>query len=671
MELLESQGADENPGREYRDRLEQTIDTLRGLAESASTGIERGRWLQNLANSLRRRSELWPAQDSRRQADLRDALAATERGIAGAEATSEWDRVHLLVTRAELLRLLAGNRIDAAVEEAHITAVDAARRTGHVKLLSVARNWQRLLFDAGRWLDAAAAGEAALSILEKLVESQPHHQYKQVYLREGAGLAAATAFARVRAGDSDGAVPTLERVLAVVWRQRYLGPRRVATRLIAAGSPELAKRYLSLVADARAVDAADTALRAAEQQLADLQPEIDGVLGSEGPGFSTAGAPERQRTVPSLHLLTSASGSVALLRDPKGHVRSIDLPDAPRDALHRMAARFHAEVVSEAASDDQAYAAAGEIVSWLEEAVLRPIEVPIVDLLAGCSEGARGADVIPAARQTLIVVATGPFAGLPLHATRLVDGRPAATLGLSYAPALAALDNDSPHLDFATDVLVVADPANPGREQLEGAIQERRALAGTWPDAVVLSGSSATLSTVRAALPPAALIHFACHGNSDDTEPLRSAVALADGDFTMRDVLSSQLRRGCMVVLSACQTAVSDPSVPDEAMSLAGGFLAAGAGTVVASLWPVPDYPTAALMGAFHEKLRAGWPPAHALGAAQGAMAAGLLTDPDGEDWRSPYFWAGFAALGGARTDSSNKGSVPHKTSRHRKRARL
>ena len=560
---------------------------------------------------------------------------------------SEWDEVPLLVSKAELLRLLARNRIDAEVEAAHVAAIDAARRTGHVDLLEVAGNWQRLLGDAGRWREAAAAGDAALSMLEQLVESQPHQHYKQVYLRSAGHLAGNTTVARVRAGDVDAAVPTLERALAVLWRQRYLGPRRVASRLVAAGAAELAKRYLALVADARAVDASDAALRSADDELAKLQPEIDAVLGSSGPGPAAADAPEPRSTAPSLHLVTSASGSIALLRDSEGHVTSVDLPDAGPDALDRMAARFREEVVSERADEDQAHAAIHEIVAWLEDAVLRPLEGPIAESMAGRVAGE--ADVLRKAQQALTVVATGPFAGLPLHAARLSDGQPASTLGLAYAPALAALDDGIARLDPLTGVLVVADPRTPGQQPLEGARQEREALAAIWPHAVVLSEDSATRSAVSAAIRDAALIHFACHGTTDDIEPLHSAVTLADGDFSMRHVLSCPLRRGCVVVLSACQTAVHDTSVPDEAMSLAGGFLAAGAAAVVASLWPIPDEPTATLMRAFHERLRAGWPPAHALGVAQGEMAAGRLTDArDGEDWRRPYFWAGFAALGAA-----------------------
>jgi len=647
LELLKARGDGVRRGREHRERLEQTVGTLRALAETAGNEIERGRWSQNLATVLRQRSELWPAQDPRRHADLREALAATERGLHAQERAaprvSEWDRVALLVSKADLLRELAGNRIDAEVEAAHVAAVDAARLSGHVDLLAVAGNWQRLLCNAGRWGDAATAGDAALSMLGKLVQAQPHQHYKQVYLRSGAHLAGATAFARVRAGDVDGALPTLERALAVIWRQRYLGPRRVASRLVGAGATELAQRYLALVAEARAVDASDAALRAAEEQLAQLAPAIEEVLGAEALDPVEANAPEARPALRSLHLVTSAVGSVALLRDPEGHVRSIELPDADPDTVHRMAARFRAEVVAAQATEEQAHAAIEEIVTWLEDAVLRPIEGPVAAMLARRAGAVGGAD-FRSARDVLTVVATGPFAGLPLHAARLRDGRPAATLGLAYAPALAALDDDIAHLDPATGVLVVADPAS-ASDRLEGARHEREAIAALWPDAVVLSEDSATRSAVSAAIPAAALIHFACHGTSDDTEPLRSAVELADGGFTMRDVLSSPLRRGCVVVLSACQTAVNDPSVPDEAMSLAGGFLAAGAATVVASLWPIPDVATARLMRAFHERLRAGWPPAHALGLAQGEMAAALPTG-GGDDWRRPYFWAGFATLG-------------------------
>src|SRR5438105_2071009 len=58
-------------------------------------------------------------------------------------------------------------------------------------------------------------------------------------------------------------------------------------------------------------------------------------------------------------------------------------------------------------------------------------------------------------------------------------------------------------------------------------------------------------------------------------------------------------------VLSACVTNVG-PQPPLEAgVTLAGGFLAAGARRVVASHWGVDDESTAELMATFFQKVRA------------------------------------------------------------------
>jgi CHAT domain-containing protein len=321
-------------------------------------------------------------------------------------------------------------------------------------------------------------------------------------------------------------------------------------------------------------------------------------------------------------------------------VKIVLLPEAHPAEAYAISARFREEVVSPEAPLAAALETSGKTVYWLQDKVLKPIEDGASDLLAQI--GNLDGDPL------LTIVATGPFTGLPFHAAALRDGRLAASLGLAYTPALSVLDSSASSATGETSVLIVADPSAPGSETLQGAIAERQALSALWPKAVEFSSSSATVEAIRAALPNASVIHFACHGRSDDAEPLRSGLLLADGEFTMRDVLSTKLRPGSLVILSACQTAVHDPSVPDEALSLAAGFLAAGAATVVASLWPVPDDPTALLMTEFHKALHQGRQPARALGAAQAAMASGRLKDASGaEDWRAPYYWAGFVALTG------------------------
>jgi hypothetical protein len=644
VKLRAAGGLDPTP--EFFKSLDAAIESLQGLTRSDQLSGDPRQMRQNLANLLLQRSKAWPPGDPHRIADMREALAACEEGLA-LRAASEWESVMLLCTRADCHRLLADNHINPALETAYVAAVECARRTEHPEMLTVASNWALLLSDAGRWQDAAAVGDIALSLLDKLVRNQPDQYYKQAYLRHGVGLAEATAVARAHTGDAAGAITCLERTLAVVWRERYFGPRSLANRLRAAGAPELAGQYLDLIARARAINAPDAELRKAEGQLAQLQSSIDTILGSTGASHAEVIAPAGGTRLPSLYLVTSKVGSLALLRESDGRATVIELPLAPAATVYSMSARFRADVVSGKAAIGVACSTAEETVATLEHAVLGPIEGRILALLAGHDDTPAGSTALDRAPRALAVVTAGPFAGLPLHAARLGDGRPGAALGFAYAPTLGALDEAVPGLDLAASVLIVADPAREGRTSLGGAVLELQNLSRTWPDAHVLSEAAATRSAVLAALPTASLIHLACHGMSDDRDPLDSLVVLADGNLKMSDVLSIQLRPGCVVVLSACQTAVRDPSVPNEAMSLAMGFLAAGAATVVASLWPVADDSTAALMGAFHEALRSGQAPAHALGAAQSAMAAGKLVDPSqAADWRSPFYWAGFVATG-------------------------
>lgn len=598
--------------------------------------------LQNLANLLASRSALRPAGDPRHAADLGDALSACDAGLR-LHAASDWENVMLLNTRADCLRLLAGNRIDEKVESAHVAAVDCACRSAHPAMLSVASNWQRLLGEAARWREAAEVGDRALSLLDVLVGNQPHQQYKQAYLRRGLGLAEATAVAHARAGDAASAVASLERALAVVWRERYFGPRSIAHRLRAAGAQALATQYLGLVAQARDIHAQDARLREAEEQLAQLQASIDAVLGTNDVPNAAMACDDTAKQQPSLYLVAAKDASLALLRDAQGNVAAIDLPLAPAASVYAMSARFRQDLVSGQAPFKEACAAADETVAALGSTVLAPLESRVRELLDGRA-GTAGFDP---AQRTLAVVSTGPFAGLPLHAATLGDGRPLAALGIAFMPAMQALDAAAPGPDPAPSVLLVADPKREGLPTLDGAADELETLTRIWPGAKVLRAADATRAAVLAALPVASLTHLACHGMSDERDPLASRLALADGDLTMADVLSMQLQPACLVVLSACQTAVRDATVPNEAMSLAMGFLAAGAACVVASLWPVPDHSTTALMGAFHASLREGRAPPHALGVAQASMASGELADASrSADWRHPLYWAGFVATG-------------------------
>ena len=84
------------------------------------------------------------------------------------------------------------------------------------------------------------------------------------------------------------------------------------------------------------------------------------------------------------------------------------------------------------------------------------------------------------------------------------------------------------------------------------------------------------------------LIHLACHGLFRAENPMFSSLHLADGWITVRDICAQNLRAG-LVTLSACETGRSKVSPGDELIGLGRGFLYAGAGALITSLWRVED----------------------------------------------------------------------------------
>jgi CHAT domain-containing protein len=165
---------------------------------------------------------------------------------------------------------------------------------------------------------------------------------------------------------------------------------------------------------------------------------------------------------------------------------------------------------------------------------------------------------------------------------------------------------------------------------------EIEAIAPLWADRVVLLDREATLAALQQYAPQAGILHLACHGQFRPDSPLFSSVRLADGWLTTLDVY--QLRLACeLVVLSACETGMSTLAPGDEVIGLTRGFLAAGAPSILVSLWTVDDTTTAELMTTFYTLLRDGERPAAALRQAQRTLM---------ERYPHPFFWAPFTLVG-------------------------
>jgi hypothetical protein len=161
------------------------------------------------------------------------------------------------------------------------------------------------------------------------------------------------------------------------------------------------------------------------------------------------------------------------------------------------------------------------------------------------------------------------------------------------------------------------------------------ALLGVNP----LIGSEVSKETVLGALSEAPIIHLAAHAWFDETDALESAVVLADGTISARELVSS-FSQAELVVLSACEGGVANRVIGGEITGLAHALLRTGARTIVAALWPVDDDATAFLMTAFYRARQSGVDEATALAQAMQSTSEQPL-------WKHPYFWSGFVLMQG------------------------
>jgi tetratricopeptide (TPR) repeat protein len=162
---------------------------------------------------------------------------------------------------------------------------------------------------------------------------------------------------------------------------------------------------------------------------------------------------------------------------------------------------------------------------------------------------------------------------------------------------------------------------------------EAAQLAQFHPQPRILVGGAATVPDTLSALDGAWLGHIAAHGTFRADSPLFSCLHLHDGPLTIHDL--DRLRQPPhLVILSACDTAVSAPVGSDEVLGLVTGLLGLGVAGVLASVVPVNDAATVPVMLSVHRALRDGSSLAEAWLAARtaargdyiAAAAAGSFT---------------------------------------------
>jgi CHAT domain-containing protein/tetratricopeptide (TPR) repeat protein len=127
----------------------------------------------------------------------------------------------------------------------------------------------------------------------------------------------------------------------------------------------------------------------------------------------------------------------------------------------------------------------------------------------------------------------------------------------------------------------------------------------------------------------------------------RGRAGASDGLLTALEVENLDLWGTELVVLSACETEVGERQLGEGALGLRHSFREAGARTVVASLWKVPDRETEQLMTRFLALWLSGTPKAEALRQAQRELIARLRDSGDAKrKGAPPLYWAGFICHG-------------------------
>jgi CHAT domain-containing protein len=235
-------------------------------------------------------------------------------------------------------------------------------------------------------------------------------------------------------------------------------------------------------------------------------------------------------------------------------------------------------------------------------------------------------------RERLVIVPYGALHYLPFHLLHTGSAHLIEQCEVVVLPAAGLTTHRGPRQPGGALILAHSWDGRLPQTLVEAQMVQR--LCGGQ----IYSEQSAGRNVLQA--PPTQILHIAAHGEHRLDQPDLSYIQLTDGQLYTDDLLQQNLNYE-LVTLSACETGRANVAAGDELIGLGRGFLYAGTGALIVSLWRIDDDSTVALMEHLYRGLRAGASKAAALRDAQRALLAA-------RPHLHPAFWGAFQLIGDA-----------------------
>lgn len=233
----------------------------------------------------------------------------------------------------------------------------------------------------------------------------------------------------------------------------------------------------------------------------------------------------------------------------------------------------------------------------------------------------------------LIFAPAGVLHYLPFHALNDGGSFLVERFEVAYTPSVSVLERCMKKPAADRRKALFAGVANALTPMVEAEIET---VGKMFEKSVRLLGPEATVENLRRYAAGNGVVHLACHGKFRPDNPGFSSLVLYSEELTINEVQNLPLEN-CIIVLSACESGLNEVVRGEELIGLTRAFVAAGASSLILSLWRVNDHTTLQLMETFYTEFCSGKGVAESLRNAQRRLIDEKL---------HPYFWSPFMVSG-------------------------